>query len=114
MHLALTLDCKLLFSKQLKIANARKVIGIIPHLSSHLPQNTLDYCDIIYHILTVANQFDSSIKRNYSMTSIESTHYQAALAVSGAWKGSNPSKSGRRSALVKRVEHISAIVLVNI
>ena len=48
-------------------------------------------CDITYHIPTVANQFHSSIELDYSMTSIESTHCQAALAVSGAWKGSNTS-----------------------
>ena len=52
----------------------------------------LDYCDIIYHIPTLANQFDSSIELSYSRTSIESTQYQAALAVSGAWKDSNTSK----------------------
>ena len=52
----------------------------------------LDYCDIIYHIPILAYQFDSSIELNYSMTSIESTQFQAALAVSGAWKGSNTSK----------------------
>ena len=51
----------------------------------------LDYCDI-YHIPTVANKFDSSIELNYSVTSIESTQYRTAPAVSGAWKGSNTSK----------------------
>ena len=34
-------------------------------------------------------EFDSSISLKYSMQSIESTQYQAALAVSGPWKGSN-------------------------
>ena len=52
----------------------------------------LDYCDI-YHVSIIPDPFDFSISLNkYSMQSIESTQYQAALAVSGAWKGSNTSK----------------------
>ena len=50
-------------------------------------------CDIIYcHVPVITDPFDSSTSLKYSMQSIESTQYQAALAVSGAWKGSNTSK----------------------
>ena len=105
-HLGTILDCKLLFTKHIseKVAKARKGIGIIRHLSSHVPLDALDqlyklfvrphfdYCDIIYHVPAITNPFDSSISLKYSMQSIESTQYQAALAVSGAWKGSNTSK----------------------
>ena len=58
----------------------------------------LDYCIIIYHVHVpvITDPFDSSINIHAihaaSMQSIESTQYQAALAVSGAWKGSNTSK----------------------
>ena len=52
----------------------------------------LDYCDTIYHIPNITNPFDSSITLSYSMQSIESTQYQAALAITGAWRGSNTSK----------------------
>ena len=52
----------------------------------------LDYCDIIYHVPIITDPFVSSISLKYSMQSIESSQYQAALAVSGAWKGSNTSK----------------------
>ena len=50
------------------------------------------YCDIIYYVPAIADPFDSSINLKYSMQFIESTQYPAALAVSGAWKGSNTSK----------------------
>ena len=98
-HLGLILDSKLSFSKHLsvKIATARKGIGIIKYLSSYVPITTLsqiykmyvrphlDYCDIIYHI-------PSSINLNVAMKRVESTQYQAGLAVSGAWKGSSTIK----------------------
>ena len=105
-HLGLTLDCKLLFTKHIteKISKARKGIGIIRYLSSYVPLSTLDqlfkmfvrphldYCDVIFHIPQQSNQFGTSINLNYLMNSLESTQYQAALAVSGAWKGTNTSK----------------------
>ena len=105
-QLGIILDCKLLLTKYIseKVAKARKGIGIICHLSFHVPLDVLDqlyklfvrplldYCDIIYHVPAITNPFNSSISLKYSMQSIESTQYQAALAVSGAWKGSNTSK----------------------
>ena len=105
-HLGLILDSKLSFSKHIseKISTARKGIGIIKYMSAYAPVKTLDqiykmfvrphldYCDIIYHLPTQPNPFNSSINLNFMMQSLESTQYQAALAVSGAWKGSNTSK----------------------
>ena len=43
-HLGIILDCKLLFTKQIreKVAKARKGICIIRHLSSHVPLDSLD------------------------------------------------------------------------
>ena len=52
----------------------------------------LDYCDTIYHIPEIKNDFDSSLTQNYQMNALERTQYQAALAVSGAWKGTNRNK----------------------
>ena len=49
----------------------------------------LDYCDVIYHIPSKLNPFESSVNLHYTMQIIESTQYQAALAVSGTWKGTN-------------------------
>ena len=55
----------------------------------------LDYCDFIYHIPITTREtsdFDTSLNLNYQMRLLESTQYQAALAVSGAWKCSNKAK----------------------
>ena len=52
----------------------------------------LDYFDIIYHIPATANQYISSITLHPLMKSIERIQYQAALIITGAWKGSNKNK----------------------
>ena len=52
----------------------------------------LDYCDFIYHIPEQTRQtsdFVSSHSLNFQMGTLERVQYQAALAVSGAWKGTN-------------------------
>ena len=88
-HLGLILDSNLSFEKIIK---AKNNVGILKHLSKFLPIKTLDqmyktlvrshldYCDIIYHIPSHQNQ------------AVERIQYQAALAVSGAWRGSSRSK----------------------
>ena len=102
-HLGLILDSKLSFTKHIneKIGIARKGIGVIKYLAPYLPLKTrdqiykmyvrphLDYCDIIYHIPVISNHFDFSQTLNYQMSLLERTQYQAASAVSGAWKGTN-------------------------
>ena len=52
----------------------------------------LDYCDFIFHIPALSNDFSHDINLNYQMLSLESIQYQAALAVTGAWKGTNRDK----------------------
>ena len=52
----------------------------------------LDFCDVIFHTPKVLNSFDSSINLNYLMNSIERIQYQAALVITGAWKGTNLNK----------------------
>ena len=105
-HLGLILDSKLTFAKHIsqKISIARKGIGIIKYMSSYAPTKTLDqiykifvrphmdYCDIIYHLPRSTSTFDCPINLNFMMQSLESIQYQAALAVSGAWKGSSATK----------------------
>ena len=105
-HLGLILDSMLTFIKHIneKIGIARKGIGMMKFLSGYVPLNTLnqiykmyirphlDYCDVIYHIPSKSNPFESSANLHYSMQIIESTQYQAALAVSGTWKGTNTKK----------------------
>ena len=105
-HLGLILDSKLTFVKHIneKIVIARKWIGIIKHLASYLPLKSLDqifkmhirphldYCDIIFHSSPIRHDTDTSLTLNYTMSALERTQYQAALAVSGAWKGTNRDK----------------------
>ena len=106
-HLGLTVDSKLSFAKHIseKVSTARKGIGMIKHLAPYLPLKSrdqifkmhirphLDYCDIIYHIpgkITETADLDSIRTLHYQMNVLERTQYQAALAVSGAWKGTYP------------------------
>ena len=105
-HLGLILDSKLTFAKHIsqKISIARKGIGIIKYRSFYAPTKTLDqiykifvrphmaYCDIIYYLPHSTSAFDCSSNLNSMMQSLESTQYEAALAVSGAWKGSSTTK----------------------
>ena len=105
-HLGLILDSGLSFKKHLdeKIIKAKKNIGIIKHLSKFLPLKTLDqmykalvrphldYCDIIYHIPPTINPPPQLPTFNFLMEKLERVRYLAALAVTGAWHGSNCSK----------------------
>ena len=52
----------------------------------------LDYFDIIYH------KYDPEFKLDFTKR-LESTQYSAALAVSGAWRGTNTDKDLRRTWL---------------
>ena len=49
----------------------------------------LDYCDVIYHIPSKLDQF--AVTLNYLTGKVERIQYQAALAITGAWQGSNRS-----------------------
>ena len=108
-HLGLVLDPKISFTKHIsgKLSTARKGIGIIKHLAPYVPLKSrdqifktrvrphLDYCDMIYHIPVKTREtvdFDYTRNLNYLMNILESTQYQAALAVSGAWKGTSREK----------------------
>ena len=102
-HLGLTLDSKLSFERHIyaKIIKAKKGIGIIKYLSKFLPIRTLDqmykalvrshldYCDIIYHIPTLNNHNIIGTTLNSLMEKVEITQYQAALAITGTWQGTN-------------------------
>ena len=57
-----------------------------------LVRSHLDYCDIIYHIPSHQNQAPLGITLHSLMEKVERIQYLAALAVSGAWRGSNRSK----------------------
>ena len=87
-----------------KSAKARKGIGLIKHLRSYLPTDALvsiytahvrshlDYCDFIFHIPELPGNFSTDINLNYIMDKLESLQYQAGLAATGMWKGTNRDK----------------------
>ena len=105
-HLGLIVDSSLSFEKHLneKIIKTKKNAGIIKHLSKYLPlkalnqmykllvRSHLDYCDIIYHTPSLQNQPSLGQILTSQMEKVERIQYQAALAVTGAWQGSNRSK----------------------
>ena len=81
--------------------------AFIKHLAPYLPLKSRDqifkmhirphlgYCDIIYHIpgkIIEALELDSSRTLYYQMNVPDRTQYQAALAASGAWKGTSRTK----------------------
>ena len=57
-----------------------------------LVRSHLDYCDIIYHISPAINPPTQLPTFNCLMENLERVQYQVALAVTGAWQGSNCSK----------------------
>ena len=57
-----------------------------------LVRSHLDYCDKIYHIPPIINPPPQLSTFDPLMEKLERVQYQAALAVIGAWHGSNYSK----------------------
>ena len=98
-HLGLIMDSALTFYSHIreKIISARKGIGTIRYLSKYVSRDVLDqmyklyvrphldYGDIIYH------KSDPDLISDFTRK-LESTQYAAALAVSGAWRGTNRQK----------------------
>ena len=98
-HLGVILDDKLNFQSHIKeaVAKARRGIGIIKYLSRYVNREVLDqvyklrvrphldYGDILYH------KYDPEIRQDFTRK-LEQVQYCAALAVSGAWKGTSGQK----------------------
>ena len=105
-HLGLILDPKLNFVAHIneKSAKARKGIGMIKLLRSYLPiealnsiytahvRSHLDYCDFIFHIPELLGNFSTDVNLSTLMGRLESLQYQAGLAITGMWKGTNRDK----------------------
>ena len=109
-HLGLILDKKFSFKSHVdkKIKKAKRIIGMIKHLSKYLPIKTLtlmykslvrphfDYCDVIFHIPPETNGVFDCVNDtgplNSLMSRTESVQYQAALAITGTWQGTSRSK----------------------
>ena len=105
-HLGLILDSKLSFFEHIneKIKTAKKGVGVLKYFSSYLPlksldiiyklftRSLLDYCDVIYHIPYSYTINNLSTSLHSLMESVERIQYQAALAITGTWQGSNRNK----------------------
>ena len=105
-HLGIILDSKLSFSAHINaaISKTRKGIGLLKYLSKYLPRQTLselyklyvrphlDYRDVIYHIPAKISQFSQDMTLSNLMERLESVQYSAALAVTGAWRGTSREK----------------------
>ena len=95
-HLGMQLDSGLNFQSHVKeaIGKARRGIGMIRYLSKYVSRDVLDqvyklyvrphldYGDIIYH------KYDPKMSLSFTQR-LEQTQYYAALAVTGAWRGTN-------------------------
>ena len=57
-----------------------------------LVRSHLDYCDTIYHTLALNSQIYLGVTLDSLMEKVERTQYQAALAITGTWQGTNRSK----------------------
>ena len=57
-----------------------------------LVRSHLDCCDTIYHIPASNSQINLGVTLNSLMEKVERTQYQAALAITGTWQGTNRSK----------------------
>ena len=97
-HLGMILDTKLNFQSHVKeaICKARRGIGVIRYLSKYVSRDILDQLyklyvrphldyldgDIIYH------KYDPDLRLDLTKR-LEQTQYSAALAVTGAWRGTS-------------------------
>ena len=102
-HLGVVLDSKFSFSAHIKaaISKTRKGIGLLRCLSKYLPRNTLnelfklyvrphlDYGDVIYHIPAKVCEFSGNTILSNLMEKLGSVQYSAALAITGAWRGTS-------------------------
>ena len=102
-HLGIILDSKLSFSSHIKaiISKCRQGIGMLRFLSKYLPRHILneiyklyvrpnfDYGDVIYHTPSKICDFSHRLTLTNQKEKLESTQYSAALAVTGAWKGTS-------------------------
>ena len=62
-----------------------------------LVRSRLDYCDTIYHIPASNSQINLGVTLNSLIEKVERTQYQAALAITGTWQGTNRSTNFKKN-----------------
>ena len=95
-HLGMILYSKLDFQSHTKeaIIKARRGIGMIRYLSKYFSRDVLDQIDKLYvrpHLDygdTIYHRDDPHMQMNFTQR-LEQTRYWAALAVTGAWRGTS-------------------------
>ncbi len=90
--------------RNIQKSKAKQGKGLIKCLAKHSPRKTLnaiyklyvrpqlDYGDVIYHSPQIDSEFSDRISLTNQMQKLESVQYSAALAVTGAWKGTSRDK----------------------
>ena len=102
-HLGLTRDSKLSFEgdvneKFIKVLESLNIfrnsypLKTLDQMYKTLVRSHLDYCDTIYHIPASNSQINLGVTLNSLMEKVERTQYQAVLAITGTWQGTNRSK----------------------
>ena len=105
-HLGIILDSKLSFASHFQsiLSKCKQGIGMLRFLSKYMPRYTLnemyklyvrphlDYGDVIYHIPQNTHDCSQTVTLTNSMEKLESIQYSAALAITGAWKGTSRQK----------------------
>ena len=105
-HLGVTLDNELSFKPHIeeKLFKARSSLGLLKYLKKYVAYDVLeniyklytrpnfDYADIVYHKAEEKNAIFHLENNNHLMKQIETVHYEAARAITGAWKGTSREK----------------------
>ena len=89
-HLGMILDSSLNFQSHVreKTVSARRGIGVIRYMSRYV---THDILDQMYKLYIVYHKYEPEPNLDFT-TKLEATQYTAAIAVSGAWRGTNKYK----------------------
>ena len=105
-HFGMILDSKMSFASHIEAATlkCRRGIGMIKFLSTYLPckileqlyksyvRPHLDYGDVLYHAPHSECELSHTPFLTRNMEKLEQSQYSAAIAITGAWKGTSREK----------------------
>jgi hypothetical protein len=92
-HLGIILDKQLSFTSHInsRLSIAQKGIGSVLRLRKYFPRTSLER-DIIFHQPLTTKEFSVGTHLKPLMQKLESLQYNAALAITGAWRGISADK----------------------